>query len=759
MGRTELQKYSTPVKPEVVTAGSNTCKNSNCSQLCLGDDKCGCYGGFQLRRDGVSCEDVDECRTGNVCGVHGCVNLLGSYRCECKAGFNFNSITKLCEDINECLTNSHNCISGQACINTEGSFRCQRATSCGTGYELTANNICRDIDECALGTHNCGPDFICTNTEGSFRCRPKDKCGDGYIQDAIGSCIDINECVVHHNLCPHRQTCINTVGSYTCRSDTVTCGQGYHLTEDSSRCEDVDECRTGNVCGVHGCVNLLGSYRCECKAGYNFNSITKLCEDINECLHYPGRLCAHKCENTEGSYKCSCTSGFKLSYNGKSCEDINECLTNSHNCISGQVCFNTEGSFRCRPKDKCEDGYIQDAIGSCIDINECVVHHNLCPHGQTCINTVGSYTCRSDTVTCGQGYHLTEDGSRCEDVDECRTGNVCGVHGCVNLLGSYRCECKAGYNFNSITKLCEDINECLHYPGRLCAHKCENTEGSYKCSCTSGFKLSYDGKSCEDVNECEAKPCSQECVNFYGSYQCYCRRGYQLSDIDGKTCEDIDECATGGHSCSYHCFNTPGSFNCTCPPSGYTLANDWRTCQDIDECAAGTHTCSVSQSCFNVLGGYRCLAFQCPPNFRQAASGSRADASATVRCIKSCQPHDINCAHQFVSLITHSAISLPTLKGSTEPQEIILLRTTVPAAPLPNATDVSFVILGAENRVFFDVVQRSDNGVILGVVRQVKPIFGPSDLVLEVSMNYVNSEGIPQSSVIIIHVFISEFSF
>ncbi|XP_051812740.1 fibulin-1-like isoform X5 [Acanthochromis polyacanthus] len=571
-----------PVKPEVVTAGSNTCKNSNCSQLCLGDDKCGCYGGFQLRRDGVSCEDVDECRTGNVCGVHGCVNLLGSYRCECKAGFNFNSITKLCEDINECLTNSHNCISGQACINTEGSFRCQRATSCGTGYELTANNICRDIDECALGTHNCGPDFICTNTEGSFRCRPKDKCGDGYIQDAIGSCIDINECVVHHNLCPHRQTCINTVGSYTCRSDTVTCGQGYHLTEDSSRCEDVDECRTGNVCGVHGCVNLLGSYRCECKAGYNFNSITKLCEDINECLHYPGRLCAHKCENTEGSYKCSCTSGFKLS---------------------------------------------------------------------------------------------------------------------------------------------------------------------------------YDGKSCEDVNECEAKPCSQECVNFYGSYQCYCRRGYQLSDIDGKTCEDIDECATGGHSCSYHCFNTPGSFNCTCPPSGYTLANDWRTCQDIDECAAGTHTCSVSQSCFNVLGGYRCLAFQCPPNFRQAASGSRADASATVRCIKSCQPHDINCAHQFVSLITHSAISLPTLKGSTEPQEIILLRTTVPAAPLPNATDVSFVILGAENRVFFDVVQRSDNGVILGVVRQVKPIFGPSDLVLEVSMNYVNSEGIPQSSVIIIHVFISEFSF
>uniref|UniRef100_A0A3B5B9J0 Fibulin 1 n=1 Tax=Stegastes partitus TaxID=144197 RepID=A0A3B5B9J0_9TELE len=176
---------------------------------------------------------------------------------------------------NECLTNSHNCISGQVCINTEGSFRCQRETSCGTGYELTDHNVCQencmvssfpvaDIDECALGTHNCGADFVCTNTEGSFRCKPKEKCGDGYIQDAVGSCIDINECVVHTNPCQPGQTCINSVGSYTCRSNTVTCGRGYHLTEDGSRCEDVDECRTGNVCGDHGCVNLLGSYRYRC---------------------------------------------------------------------------------------------------------------------------------------------------------------------------------------------------------------------------------------------------------------------------------------------------------------------------------------------------------------------------------------------------------------------------------------------------------------------------------------------------------------
>lgn len=46
-------------------------------------------------------------------------------------------------DVNECLTGSHNCVTGQICINTEGSFRCQRETSCGTGYELKDDNTCQ----------------------------------------------------------------------------------------------------------------------------------------------------------------------------------------------------------------------------------------------------------------------------------------------------------------------------------------------------------------------------------------------------------------------------------------------------------------------------------------------------------------------------------------------------------------------------------------------------------------------------------------
>lgn len=42
---------------------------------------------------------------------------------------------------------------------------------------------------------------------------------------------------------------------------------------------------------------------------------------------------------------------------------------------------------------------------------------------------------------------------------------------------------------------------------------------------------------------------------------------------------------------------------------------------DIDECTAGSHNCSASESCFNVQGGFRCLSFSCPLNFRASARG------------------------------------------------------------------------------------------------------------------------------------------
>uniref|UniRef100_A0A8C6S7H8 Fibulin-1 n=1 Tax=Neogobius melanostomus TaxID=47308 RepID=A0A8C6S7H8_9GOBI len=518
------------------------------------------------------------------------------------------------------------------------------------------------------------------------------------------------------------------------------------------------------------CAQLcVGNNSCGCFKGYQLKPDGKSCDDINECLLGSSNCRGgERCINTEGSFRCqrevSCGTGYELT-DTNDCEDINECEAGIHNCGPEFECQNTQGSFRCLPKVKCAAGFIQDALGNCIDINECVSQSSPCHRGHLCINTVGSYTCQRNSVNCGRGYHLNEEGTRCIDIDECKNPEkVCGGHGCINLVGSYRCECESGYVFNSISRTCEDIDECRHYPGRLCAHKCENTPGSYKCSCTTGFKLAADGRNCDDLNECEANPCSQECANVYGSYQCYCRRGYQLSDIDGMTCEDIDECAlpTGGHICSYRCHNTPGSFHCSCPVSGYTLAPNGRSCQDIDECVAGTHTCTVDQSCFNVQGEFRCLSFDCPQNYRKVGETvPRLQRADIIRCIKNCLPNDYSCTLDPVTSISHTSISLATMREFLRPEEIVFLRTSV----RPYGTyhlgsfDVKFEILEGNVENAFDIIKRIEHGMYVGVVRQVKPLIGPLSTVLKLLMRNLSSQGESSQNVINVHVFVSEFWF
>ncbi|KAJ8006849.1 hypothetical protein DPEC_G00111490 [Dallia pectoralis] len=524
-----------------------------------------------------------------------------------------------------------------------------------------------------------------------------------------------------------------------------------------------DQCK-GSIKCSHMCV---GKDMCACLVGYQLQPDQRSCEDINECLNGTHN-CANgqSCINTEGAYRCqrdtNCGTGYELT-DANICLDIDECTLGTHNCGADFVCTNREGSFRCLPRDPCGDGYIQDAVGTCIDINECLTQSSMCQPGQTCINTVGSYACRRYSVICGHGYHLSVDGSHCVDVDECLLEGACQGHECVNLLGSFRCECRPGFIFHSVIRLCEDVNECRHYSGRLCAHKCENTPGSYQCSCTTGFKLTSDDRNCEDVNECEDNPCSQECANVYGSYQCYCRRGYHLNDMDGITCEDIDECAlpTGGHVCSYRCSNTPGSFHCTCPPVGYTLSPNGRTCHDIDECVTGSHNCKAAEICVNTQGGFRCVSFECPENFHRTTEGSRSDTSVNVRCVKSCKSNDFGCVLDPSHSISHTVVSLPTFRDFVGPEEIVFLKTMAPSNPAPfsQSADVFFDILAADDNLSFDVMKRSQNDMIMGVVRQVKPITGPLNVMLKLAMNYVKGGIISHRNIVIVHIFLSEFWF
>ncbi|XP_019371474.1 PREDICTED: fibulin-1 isoform X1 [Gavialis gangeticus] len=415
----------------------------------------------------ISKEEVDQedpylhdgCRGAGPCSQQ-CRDTGASFICSCFVGYQLQSDGVTCEDVNECITGAHNCGIGQTCINTLGSFRCQRDTSCGTGYELTDESLCKDIDECETGTHNCPPDFICQNTPGSFRCRPKLQCMNGFIQDALGNCIDINECLSTNMPCPVGQICINTDGSYTCQRITPNCGRGYHLNEDGMRCVDTDECSSSNQpCGEgHVCINAPGSYRCDCKSGYSFDAISRTCVDINECRRYPGRLCAHKCENTPGSYYCTCTMGFKLSIDSRSCEDLNECESNP----CSQECANVYGSYQCY----CRRGYqLSDMDGiTCEDIDECALPTggHICSY--RCVNVPGSFQCTCPST----GYRLAPNARNCQDIDECaaETHNCSFNETCFNIQGGFRClslQCPENYRKSGDTYRLEktDTIRCI----------------------------------------------------------------------------------------------------------------------------------------------------------------------------------------------------------------------------------------------------------------------------------------------------------
>lgn len=63
------------------------------------------------------------------------------------------------------------------------------------------------------------------------------------------------------------------------------------------------------------------------------------------------------------------------------------------------------------------------------------------------------------------------------DIDECTDGtHTCGKLQCINMPGSFKCRCAAGYEFNETTKLCEDVDECKKFQGHICSQHatCEN---------------------------------------------------------------------------------------------------------------------------------------------------------------------------------------------------------------------------------------------------------------------------------------------
>ncbi|XP_054548958.1 fibrillin-3 isoform X3 [Talpa occidentalis] len=687
--------------------GNGTCKNVVGSYSCL------CFPGFVAAHDG-DCVDIDECTTlaRQVCRFAQCLNTAGSFYCLCQAGFELTADGKNCIDTNECLSLVGTCLPG-TCQNLEGSFRC----ICPPGFQVQSDH-CVDVDECSQDPNLClfG---TCTNSPGSFRCL----CPAGFVLSdngyrcfdtrqsfcftyfEAGECLapkafnttkaqcccskrpgqgwshpcelcppegsaafqelcpfghravpgldnswrDVNECEENPGVC-NNGLCVNMDGSFRCE-----CPLGYQLDSTGSRCVDTDECSVGHPCGEGTCTNVIGGFECACADGFEPGP-TITCEDIDECAQNP-LLCAFRCHNTEGSYVCTCPAGYALREDGAMCQDVDECADGRQDCRArGMLCKNLIGTFAC----VCPPG-LKPQPGSgegCIDDDECQAQPGLCANGH-CVNTVGNFRC-----SCDEGFRPSPTLTECLDIRQGPCFSELLQAACQAQASGgeavtwAECCCGGGRGWGPLCELCplpstaayrklcphgagytaegRDVDECHMLPG-LCHHgECINSLGAFHCHCQAGYAPDAAATACLDVDECSQtpKPCAFLCKNTEGSFLCACPRGYVLAE-PGRTCRDLDECASRQHNCQFFCVNTVGAFTCRCPP-GFTQRH--QACLDNDECLARPGLCGAHGRCHNTPGSFRC---ECSQGFTLGSSGHGCEdvdeCNGPHRCQHGCQ--------------------------------------------------------------------------------------------------------------------------
>ena len=514
-------------------------------------EECSCNVGYR----GDFCTDINECQENpSICDNQTknseCLNNDGSFYCVCREGFERKSDDSgriICRDVDECQFNEHICGLYATCQNKQGNYEC----TCMEGFDKSSLQpvdtapqiVCKDKKECLEKIEINGkkvspcdveviyenyddlteeqPENICTDLYGGYSCQ----CIHGYKWDSAEKiCKNINECIEHKNACKYKGFCqdLQEKGFFKCvECESMNMRTGLISYEPYNKYTNFDV-------KISGCVE--NDDQEDEKKGWTPNKRLveeDSCFSSTENKQAPGR-------NTFDIYSGECYNCREEISEGFATIRYQDSITNKF--PDGSIATEQEYLFETEPQDLF---YYGGARQYCRIKSPCSSRFlNKCE--QICNDDQGLTICSCDT-----GYKLNEiDGISCDDIDECKTeqntdSKICQEDkfpdsqksgSCINTIGSYICDCAAGYARNSTTNTCSpysicDMPESISTNPSPCnpdnLKECVSTNKiTYQCVCNDNFNLDYTNTNCLFSSKCEygkfgeGVDCIRDPVNF-----------------------------------------------------------------------------------------------------------------------------------------------------------------------------------------------------------------------------------------------------
>uniref|UniRef100_A0A671Q853 Low-density lipoprotein receptor-like n=1 Tax=Sinocyclocheilus anshuiensis TaxID=1608454 RepID=A0A671Q853_9TELE len=325
---------------------------------------------------------------------------------------------------------------------------------------------------CSLGQFSCGGRLNqCVSTR--WRCDGKSDCENGADEQVLKNCTDeefrcrSGQCVSLSFVCDSDSDCDD--GSDEASCPAPTCGPGSFQCNNSVcvprlwACDGDTDCADGSDEWLQNCAGGTGQQPQTVCRDHEL-----LCTS-GECVHGSWR-CDGGSDCADGSDEHNCTAltcrpDEFLCNDGSCVPGIRQCDGNPDcrdhsdetDCITVHACAGPSrfkcGSGECISADSVCDGqrdcrdWSDEPLKDC-NTNECLTNNGGCSH--TCSDLKMGYEC-----VCPAGFHLI-NRTHCEDVDECADADRC-TQICINLPGSFRCDCKDGFELDHMTKDCKAV--------------------------------------------------------------------------------------------------------------------------------------------------------------------------------------------------------------------------------------------------------------------------------------------------------------